>query len=380
MRHNKSDPNNSKLLKVVWSKLPLFILACIVILIIVLFSIISEKKQNLAEKQQNALGKAKPAVNVIALEMTPVKIRDIINLPGVIEPWTDLQLLSKIYGTVLSSPVKEGDFIKKGDVIASIDPIDYQIALIAAKSAYELASDDLRRTRTLFDKKLTSKAELDRLESTASIRKAEFDKAALQLSRCIIKAPIAGVIRELDVKPGLLLSVADPVARLLQIDKVKAVVGIPESDVNAVQKIDTISVKIQALDNLFIETKKHFLSSSPENDAMLYRLELTINNQDHTILPGMFVRANIIKKTITAGFSVPLYSVISRDKEQFVYIENEGKAMRKNVELGILEGWRIQVINGLESGDKVIVEGHRSLEKDQNINLVRTLTNLDNPF
>lgn len=373
-KFEKKQPN---LLKIFWTSLPILFLISIIILILFLFSVVKSKQEALTEAQKNSAAIERPAVNIIVLEVNPAEIRDVINLPGFIEPWTDLKLLSKIYGSVIEVPVAEGDFINKGDVIARIDPLDYQFAVDAARSAYNLAIDDYKRTKTLFEKKLTPKAELDRLQSTAKIQKAELDKAELQLSRCTIEAPIPGVIRTLDVKPGLLLSIADPVAHLLQTDSLKAVVGIPESDVSAVQTIDAVSVHINAFDNKIVETKKHFLSPSPENKAMLYRLELAMANPDQKILPGMFIRAEIVKKVVSQGLSVPLYAVITRDKEQFVFIEQDGTAVKKNVELGILEGWRIQVVKGLEPGNRVIIEGHRSVEEGQKVNVVRSLTHLE---
>jgi membrane fusion protein (multidrug efflux system) len=92
------------------------------------------------------------------------------------------------------------------------------------------------------------------------------------------------------------------------------------------------------------------------------------------LLPGMFVRAEIVKKVATASLSVPLYTVITRNQEQFVYLEKGGLAERRPVELGILEDWKVQIKKGLTPGDRVIVEGHRNVEEGQKVNVVRVVS------
>ncbi len=308
------------------------------------------------------------------MEVRPTVIRDRINLPGAIEPWTDLELLAKINGEVIEVPVAEGDRVVKGQIIARIDPADYQIALKAARAAYRLPFANLQRFQTLYAKNMIPKSELEKIESQVQTAKAKMENAQLRLSRCNITAPISGVIRRLDAEQGLLLNVADPIARILKIDMVKAVIGIPESDVSTVRNIDTVQLTVQALNDRIIEGRKHLLASSPENAARLYKLELAIANPDGMLFPGMFVRAEIVKRKADASLSVPLYTVITRNGEQFVYVEEDGTARRRSVELGILDDWRVQIKKGLAPGDLVIVEGHRNVEEGQKVNIVQTLT------
>ena len=126
----------------------------------------------------------------------------------------------------------------------------------------------------------------------------------------------------------------------------------PESDVPTVRNIETVELTVQALGNLKINGKKHVLAASPENVARLYKLELAVANPDGMLLPGMFVRADIVRKVATDSLSVPLYTVITRNQEQFVYVEKDGLAERRPVQLGILEDWKVQIVKGLAPGDR----------------------------
>lgn len=356
-----------------WNNLPRFVLLVMITLIIVLFMTVSDKKSEIQAEQAAAIKNERPPVNTVVMEVTPGAISNKINLPGSIEPWTRLELISKIAGSIEEVLVQEGDSVKEGDIIAKIESDDYRIALDRATAAYKLAKADFERDKSVYAKGAIPTAELDARETNMQTAKADLDNATLLLSRCTIKAPINGVIRSLDAKVGLYLGIGDPIGRILQIDKVKAVIGIPESDITAVRNLPTVDLTIQALDNLQIVGKNYFVSSSPETAARLYRIELEIDNPDHHILPGMFVRANIIKQSREDALSIPFYSIISRNDEQYVFIERDGVVRKQPVQTGIMEQWMVEITDGLQSGDRIVVEGHRDVENDQKVNVVKVV-------
>jgi len=335
----------------------------------------AEKERMTAEKMAAGPKERVPA-NVVLLDVAPTTIQDRINLPGVIEPWEDLTVLSKIHGTVIKVEVSEGDTVTKGQVIARIDPDDFRIAEDSARATFELATANYNRLTRLFEKGIIPKAKIENLEAQVKTSKAALENAALMLSRCTIKAPISGVIRRLDAKEGLLLSVSDPVAEILQVDRVKAVVGIPESDVALVRNIKEVNLTIQALDNKEVVGRHHFLASSPEVGARVYRFELAIDNKDNLIMPGMFFRAKLVKRVIEDTVAVPLFTVIKREDQQFVFVEEDGVAKKQPVELGIMEGWLVQITEGLSPGSRVVVEGHRDIEHGYKLKTVRVIEDL----
>jgi membrane fusion protein (multidrug efflux system) len=335
----------------------------------------AEKERMVAEKMAAGPNERLPA-NVVLLDVVPTTIQDRINLPGVIEPWEELTVLSKIHGAVIKVEVSEGETISKGQVIARIDPDDFRIGVDSAKAAFELATANYKRLAGLFEKGIIPKAEIDNLEAQVKTTRAALENAELMLARCIIKAPISGVIRRLDATEGLLLSVSDPVAEILQVDKVKAVVGIPESDVALVRNIKEVNLTIQALDNREVVGRHHFLASSPEVGARVYRFELAIDNRDNLIMPGMFFRAKLVKRVIEDTVAIPLFTVIKREDQQFVFVEEDGVAKKLPVELGIMEDWMVQITEGLSPGSRVVVEGHRDIDHGHELKTVRVIEDL----
>ena len=334
---------------------------------------IKAEKERMTEEKMSAVAKERLPANVVLLDVVPTTIQDRINLPGVIEPWERLSVLSKISGTVVKVEVREGENVSRGQVIARIDQDDFRIAVDSARAKYELAKGNYNRIAPLYVQKMIAKAEMDNLEAQVKTSKAALENAELLLSRCTIEAPISGVIRRLDAKEGLLLGVSDPVAEILQVDRVKAVVGIPESDVALVRDIQEVDLTIQALDNMELVGRNHFLAGSPDNGARLYRLELAIDNEDHLIMPGMFFRAQIVKRVIPDAVAVPLFTVIKREDQQFVFVEENGVAKQQPVELGIIEDWRVQITRGLAPGSRLVVEGHRDIDHGHELNTVRVI-------
>ncbi len=373
-QYEKPKTARGKIVFFFWLNLPRLILLAMVGLIIMLSVTISDKRSALQAEQEAAIKQERPPVNTVVMKTVPTTISNRLNLPGSIEAWTKLDLTAKIAGTVEDVPVKEGARVKKGDILLLIESDDYRIALERASAAYKLAKSEFERDKSVYSQGVIPTAELDVRETQMQTTKADLDNARLLLDRCTIRAPMDGVIRRLDAKTGMFLGVGDPIGVMLQIDQVKAVIGIPESDITAVRNLDTVTVSIQALDDLKVVGRRSFVSSSPESAARLYRLELAVENPDHAILPGMFVRADIVKQKRNNSLSIPFYSIISRNGEQYVFVEKDSVVEKRLVKTGIMEGWMVEITKGLAPGENVVVEGHRDVEDGRKVKVVKTIT------
>jgi membrane fusion protein (multidrug efflux system) len=375
MNHPEPKTLWGKLVWFVLSSLPgLLVIAGLAVLVLLIGQKVSVKKEQIAAELKAAAKTETPAVNVVTLQLQPSVLRDKINLPGAVEAWDSLQLMAKVAGSIEEVLVVKGQQVAKGQLIARIESRDYQIALDAAKAAYALAQANLARNESLRSKGISTQASLEEQQNQVRQTKAALEQAELQLSRCQITAPMAGVINRLDAKAGLMTSSLMPsaLAEIIALDQVKAVIAVPEADVAAVRRLKQVELEIQALGNEKFTAKVHYLAQAPESQARTYRLELAIDNPGHRILPGMFVRASIVKEAQEQALAVPLFSVISRNDEQFVYVEENGLARRRPVRTGFLEGWQVLITEGLQAGDKVIIEGHRSVEDGQPVKVVKT--------
>ncbi|MEN8200307.1 MAG: efflux RND transporter periplasmic adaptor subunit [Thermodesulfobacteriota bacterium] len=376
--NGEEEPRRSGAIAFVWRNLPRVILLFFFCLIVLLASTCSRQQKLLEQEKAAAIGEEKKPVNVVLLNLQAITMEDVINLPGEIEPWTRLELMAKVRGSVAQVLVREGDPVRKGDILARIEDDDFRIALDAATAVHRQARLDHERVQGLLKKKVQTQANLDLSLSRMQTARSEMDNAHLQLERCTIKAPMDGVVNRLDAKVGLLLSIGDPVAEILAVHRLKAVVGIPESDIAAVKQVENVELTIQALDERKVMGRSHYLSYAPETVARLYRMELELANEDGAILPGMFARANIVKQRVDGAVAVPLYAVITRNDEQYVFVAENGRVEKRAVTLGIIEGWQVQVRQGLAPGDRVLIEGHRDVDSGQQIKVVREVTDPKN--
>jgi len=354
--------------------LPLITLLVLIIVIIGLGAWVKGEKSRLLEEKSNAVIQERPPVNVVEQELVPGMLRDRLNLPGMVEPWESLGVLAEVRGLVEEVFVKEGHHVKQGDLIARIDTSDYENRINSIKAAYNLALINLKRLSGLLEQKIISESQIDTIKAEVQSLEADLAIAEVQLKRCYIRSSISGIVNELPAKKGLYLAVGDPVATVLDIERLKVTVGIPEADVDAVRRLDKFEIKIEALGNKEITGTKYFLAVAPESQAQVYRLELEVGNKSEEILPGMFARVEIIKQEFPDALAIPLYAVISRDNKHYVYLEENNAAKRQEVKLGILDGWQVQITEGLRPGEKVIVVGQRSVDEDQRLNVVKKVT------
>ena len=97
-------------------------------------------------------------------------------------------------------------------------------------------------------------------------------------------------------------------------------------------------------------------------------------NPDGHILPGMFARVELVKRVFEGALAIPLYAVITQGEERFVYVDKDGRAEKRQVDLGVLAGWQVQVKAGLEAGERVIVVGHRMLDDGQAVEVIKNVS------
>jgi membrane fusion protein (multidrug efflux system) len=362
-----------KILRFIWAIIPWLMVALIVVFIVNMGGRIKEKQTRLEEAKKAAIKKQVPAVRVITLTLKPRQLEDKINLPAQVEPYRDVWVKAEVPGQVVKVFVEEGQTVKKGQVLVKLDDRDYRWRVARIEANYELAKLNHDRTSALVKKKIAAATKLDEIEALLKDLAAQRKEARLALSRTRITSPICCLLNELKAKEGDFVSVADPVAQILQLDQVKVTVGVPESDVAAIFDLDEAEVLIEALGKRRVRGRKVFLSRQPRTLARLYDLELVVPNPDGRILPGMFARVELVKRVFNQALAIPLYGVITQGNERFVYIEKDGRAKKRAVKLGALVGWQVHITSGLNAGDRVIVVGHRLLDDGQQVEVIKNV-------
>jgi RND family efflux transporter MFP subunit len=203
------------------------------------------------------------------------------------------------------------------------------------------------------------------------------DTAKLNLNRCTIRSPMEGIVDRVYIENGEYLNIGDPLATILQIDRLKIEVGIPESDVAAVRKLSTFDMTIDALGGQPYTGKYHYLFKTADSMARLYNLEIEVDNPNHQILPGMFARVSIVKHHDAQGLAVPIYSLVTRNEKTGVFVEQEARVHFRPVTTGFLDGWKIQIPTGLFPGEQVVVVGHKIIDDGEIVHVTKTIQNME---
>lgn len=369
---NETESTKTGVLRFLWGAFPWLVVIVLILSLIILISGIKAKATRL-EEEKKASAKQAVSVQVVTLTVEPREFEEKLDLPAAVESFETLWVKSEVSGQVMSIPVKEGQMVEKGQVLAVLDNRDYTSRLERVEANYKLAVIEHDRMAELYKKNSAAANEMDRLEAQLKDIEAQRREAKLALERTKIVAPISGRLNEIEARVGDSMGVDKPVAQILQIGDVKVNVGIPESDVSAVMDLKEADIVIDALDKLKVKGRKLFLSRQPGDLARVYSLELIVDNPDGRILPGMFAKVEIVKKVFKDTLAIPLYAVISQENKNFVYVENNNKAEKRSVELGILNGWMIQVNSGLKPGDKVIIVGHRQVDDGQAVKVIKNV-------
>lgn len=346
----------------------------------VLWLVLRPKQRTDAETQ----APPEPAVNVVVSTIAATSLPDAILLPASVEPYKSVAVAAEVSGAVEWIGAEEGSQVREGQEIARIDRRTLQALYDQAKASAEFAKSDFARVSQLFEEKAASEEELQRARATLGIDEALLEAAEVQLAKSAVTAPVAGILNRRYIEKGEYVKAGDPVADVVQVDRVKVVVDVPEKDVNHVPvgtmlgilpeggaekalaegaaKGDLAAAIQQSVsDRKIILGTVTYRSVVADEKTRTYRVEVAMPNPGLKLLPGMIVRAVVLRRVIGDAVAVPLVAVVPRDGRAVVYVENDSRADERTVELGITDGVRIQILSGVKPGEKLIVEGQRQL-------------------
>ena len=326
-----------------------------------------------------AAGKAKaaPPFPVAVIAMRPQRFVDRIVLPGVVEANNDVSVRSQVRGTLIERPVHEGQTVRRGQLLAQIEPCDYVDALETATAALTLAQSQHGRVQRLIQTGAATQAELDAVEASLRQAKARKSEAETALRRAKITAPIDGRIEKLYVEPGELIEDAALVARIIDAAIVKINIAIPEADVSFVRELKEVEFRIDSLGQEVMRGSVAFVTLAPAERTRVYGMVLRVHNADGKLRPGMIVKADVVRQVAEDGLVAPLFAVLPQDRSYAVFVEDGGVAHKRGVKLGPLRGQQVLIREGLAPGDRLIVQGQRQIDQGQRVEVVRTVERLE---
>ena len=300
--------------------------------------------------------------DVRIIEVTTAPLREWSELPASVEPYIATEVPAEVEGRIDWIGPAEGEMIDRpGTPIVRIDERSFRAQLEEAQAAHDLSVKKCRRAEELHAQGVMSDEELDQCRTRVATDAAREEISKIQLEKATVRAPIAGVLNKLHFDVGEYVRAGDRVADIVVIDPAKILVKIPEKDISYVRLGEKAHVFFDFLGQGGFEGTISYISVVGDPATRTYEVEITVANPKHEILPSMIATVRILKREIPDAITVPLVSVIPRGDFAVVFVEEGGRARQRPVELGILDGGRIQIIDGIEPRDRLIVEGQRAL-------------------
>lgn len=312
-------------------------------------------------------GSKNQLIRVSVLEVQPGPMRDVLLLPGETQAWEDVRVSADMDGVVEWIGPKEGQEVRRGELLARIDVAARKAALDRAEASFRLAEDLFRRRESLYDRRIISKEELDRAATERALAETNLRQAKVEYERGFLKAPVSGVVNRMHVDAGEYVARGAPFMDIVNVERIKIQLNVPEMDVRFLRTAQQAMVTVDALPGKQLQGRVDFVAYKADPATRTFQVQVVVDNPSREIRPGMIARVALLRRTVEDALAVPLFAILNKGGERVLFVEKDGVATARTISVGILEGDRVQITHGLQPGDRVIVAGHMDVEEGMRV-------------
>ncbi len=293
---------------------------------------------------------------------------------GVIEETREVKLAFRVAGPIKSIRVKEGSYIREGELIAEIDPRDYQIQVDVALAQYNQVTAETERVKELYNRKSVSDKDYEKAISGGKLITAQLEHAKDQLRDTKLYAPFSGYIQEINFEKGEMINAGMPFASLIDLNKYRIEVDIPSS--LFIKKDKFVSFSCKSFETGSDELPLKLISYNVKaNTNQLYKLFFQLDPKlNRELKPGMSMQVFIYyKNPVDASLFVPLDAVFYEGGKSFVWVYNETDSTisRKLVVInGIISDGNVRIEEGLSGNEMIVVAGVHVLKENQKVEVI----------
>ena len=229
---------------------------------------------------------------------------------------------------------------------------------------------DFERNQELTETGLISEGDFERIKFDLEALQAAYNLASLELDYTQIRAPIDGIVSERFIKIGNTIKTGDPVFHVTSLDPLVAYLHVPEREYRQIAAGQPAGIRIDALDSDPILANVTRISPIVDPATGTFKITIEIDNDQLHIKPGMFGRIAITFDRHENALQVPRSAILSTATSTSVLVEEEGIAIRKDVQTGYSFNGMIEITDGLGDDDNVITVGHVGLKRDSKVNVI----------
>ncbi|MCG6916389.1 MAG: efflux RND transporter periplasmic adaptor subunit [Deltaproteobacteria bacterium] len=329
--------------------------------------------------------KGPPAALVKVAEVTQVEIAPQVQLIGTAQPKLTSVVASDIEGLVEKFDVSEGDFVKKGAVLARLEDSLIKIELKAAKANKADTEAQLRRARTdlersskllatetIADKQYTDDlAEVQSLEAQVDRLEAEIQHKQDSIAKKVILAPFSGFVVKEHTEVGQWVEKGGPIVTLADLSTMEILVEVPERYVPKLVLGGITQVAVDALNRETFTGKIAAIIPVGDSASRTFPVKVTVDNRDNHIKGGMLCRVSLAIGEPSSVLAVPKDAVVNVGQGHLVYVVQKGVANPLPVQLGNASDSMIEIKGAIKSGMQVVTRGNERLRPGQPVQIIK---------
>ena len=299
-----------------------------------------------------------------------------IVLPASVNELKEVNLAFRVGGPLVELNDIVGSYVEKGDVIAQIDPRDFEIAVESAETKYIQAKAEYERYRSLFDKESVSKSLFDQMEANYKLAKASFESARNSLIDTELKAPFSGYINTVFAENFEKVNPGAPIVSLLDVSSYEVKAWIPAQDIGKINSKTEFICVIKNGETYKLKGRIREIGTKSGLTKQSYPISVLVKaDQRIKIRSGMTADLELIYPCMekNESFIVPVTSVFSKNNETCVWVFNEqtNTVSLKPIEIEeVISDKMLSIAEGLKENDYVITAGVHYLHEGQEVKLM----------
>lgn len=338
-------------------------------------------------RQPDPVRAAEPApVKVAVAEIRFRPFAAAVAITGTLVSKTSVEVKAQTTGKVLKFPKEEGDRVEAGEAVVWVEDADQQLAVRQAEAAVRVAEAGLERARVL---EAHSRRELERAENLVrSGGITDKDLKAAQLAACdaraqaalaeaqlaqartaletaekhlrdtVVRAPVAGEIQRKLVNPGAYVEPPTPVFRLVDNHRLELESSVPAAELAAIRRGQRVAFTVNSYPGVVFEGRVVEINPAVDAETRSARVRIAVDNSAGRLKAGMFATGEILTQVQARAIVIPASAVYRADadaREAYVFVEENGRAVRRAVRIGRERDSELEIASGLREGDRLIL-------------------------
>ncbi len=328
---------------------------------------IDKLKDEIGELSPEAKQRPKRLVTLQTAEKSDFK--KFVEIQGTVQADDVVGASSEVGGRILNMNSKEGDYVKKGALIASVDMESVNKQVAELQKSLELATDIFERQSRLWNQKIGSEVQFLQAKNNKERLEKSIESVKFNLTKANVYAPISGYVDQVIANSGEMASPGMPIVQILNTSKVKVVADVPENYLSAVKRGAMVNIKFPALD-VEKNARVSLLGRTINPANRTFKVEVNMNNSKGALKPNllamMMINDYAEKNVITIPIELVQQEVTGKD---FIFAKKdtpEGPAAQKiYVVTGESYEGNIVIKEGLVGGEEIILDGSKGLTENE---------------